>query len=73
VVFLKAAPTDRVDRANVLAPPLRPKADEDAAKMVRSARAVIFMVVSVCLFIQKKSYGRQIEQKLNAIQIRFDQ
>ena len=45
--FLKA-PTDRVaDCAKVLAPPLRPKAEEDVAKMVSRARAVIFMVVDI--------------------------
>ena len=37
-------PTARVDRAKVLAPPLSPKADVVAAKMVRRVRAVIFMV-----------------------------
>jgi hypothetical protein len=48
--FLKA-PTARVDRANVLAPPLRPKAEEDAAKMVRRASAVIFMMVVCWLLV----------------------
>jgi hypothetical protein len=46
--FLKPVATAaRVDRARVLAPPLRPKAEEDAAKMVRRASAVIFMMKEI--------------------------
>ena len=38
-------PTLRLTRAKFLAPPLRPKAEEEAVKMVRRVRAVIFILV----------------------------
>jgi hypothetical protein len=36
---------EEATRATLWAPPFNPKADDDAAKIVRSARGAIFMVI----------------------------